>query len=265
MIQFKRGKTFNWLKQTKPLADGQPGYDKDRNKLKIGNGKDPWTDLPDASGLRMEEILVSEDDAQKQSRGLLSPLDLFKKIFLRSGKPIFTYGSEAPNEETIGQVYMQHYSVEPETDYIISSATDSNGWSYKIWKSGIAECWCRKQLRLENLGPITVEGETVPSSESSATDKTSIKLPLYHYKMLDTFDYPEFKIQDCNNPTESKIVSFSKTPAETATIQSPSIAWLTSTSLNETKKSALYSIISPYKDLDYFFISINVKGYVTIS
>ena len=29
MIQIKRGKTANWKKQTTPLADGQPGYDKD--------------------------------------------------------------------------------------------------------------------------------------------------------------------------------------------------------------------------------------------
>jgi hypothetical protein len=65
MIQFKRGKTFNWLKQTKPLADGQPGYDKDRNKLKIGNGKDPWFMLPSASGLSSEEIIAPEADAKK--------------------------------------------------------------------------------------------------------------------------------------------------------------------------------------------------------
>jgi hypothetical protein len=35
MIQFKRGKTSSWYSQKTPLAEGQPGYDKDKHKIKI--------------------------------------------------------------------------------------------------------------------------------------------------------------------------------------------------------------------------------------
>lgn len=46
MIQFKRGKTASWANQTEPLADGQPGYDKDTHELKIGDGTTAFADLP---------------------------------------------------------------------------------------------------------------------------------------------------------------------------------------------------------------------------
>lgn len=46
MIQFKRGKTASWATQTEPLADGQPGYDKDTHELKIGDGTTSFANLP---------------------------------------------------------------------------------------------------------------------------------------------------------------------------------------------------------------------------
>ena len=57
MIQIKRGKTKNWRKLKKVLAVGQPGYDKNKHKLKVGDGETLWKELPYASGLFAEEIL----------------------------------------------------------------------------------------------------------------------------------------------------------------------------------------------------------------
>lgn len=46
-IQFKRGKAASFLAATDLiLAEGQPGYETDTNKLKVGDGKTSWADLP---------------------------------------------------------------------------------------------------------------------------------------------------------------------------------------------------------------------------
>lgn len=128
MIQFRRGVKLNWLRHRTPLADGQPGYDRSRNKIKIGDGERLWSELPYASGLFEEEIFSSEENAKHRVQ--IEPED----------RTIITYGPESPDEETIGKLYLQHYDAEPETDYIISFGVNG-GWTYQKWKSGIAKCY----------------------------------------------------------------------------------------------------------------------------
>ena len=70
MIQFKRGNTEAWDKLSVPLADGQPGYDKTQNKLKVGNGVSQWKDLPylDLGGadyiIEVDKKIVANDDSK---------------------------------------------------------------------------------------------------------------------------------------------------------------------------------------------------------
>lgn len=45
-IQLKRGTSVAWQKLNPILAVGEPGFEKDTNRLKIGNGITPWNDLP---------------------------------------------------------------------------------------------------------------------------------------------------------------------------------------------------------------------------
>lgn len=143
MIQLKRGNTNNWRKLKKPLAAGQPGYDKDKHKIKIGDGESTWGSLPYASGLSAEEILDSEKDAK--SKNLLDPED----------KTLITYGTESPNKGTIGQLYLQYYDTAPEVDYVVSYGTDGI-WTYQKWHSGIAKCW--GTLTLETAIKTAFEG-----------------------------------------------------------------------------------------------------------
>lgn len=43
---FRRGKAASWTKQNILLGPGEPGFELDTGKLKIGNGVDKWNDLP---------------------------------------------------------------------------------------------------------------------------------------------------------------------------------------------------------------------------
>ena len=132
MIQFKRGSTESWKKLKKPLAAGQPGYDKDKHRLKVGDGKNLWEKLK-AVGLSKEEILDSEQNAKLRLKE--DPESL----------AIITYGPEDPDKNTVGELYLQHYEAEPEVDYVVDYGV--NGiWSYRKWHSGRAECSGTKRL-----------------------------------------------------------------------------------------------------------------------
>jgi hypothetical protein len=215
MIQFKRGLTSNWRKLKKPLEAGQPGYDKDKHKIKIGDGQHLWNDLPYASGLFAEEILSSEVDA-KVNR------DTEDKFVAN----IITYGTELPNENTIGQIYLQQID-EPEVDYVIESGT-SGIWTYQKWKSGIAKCWCNYSFTT-----------TVQEHLELFCRSTSVG----------SINYP---------------LKFVYVPTETATIQSSGgQVLLANSSANTTETSGSYSIISLAGEIGNagYRISLQVEGF----
>ena len=45
-IQFKRGTAARWVELNLVLAAGEPGYEYDTKKFKIGDGVTAWNDLP---------------------------------------------------------------------------------------------------------------------------------------------------------------------------------------------------------------------------
>ena len=44
-IQFKRGSSARWAEINPILEVGEPGYDTDKGRMKIGDGVTPWNDL----------------------------------------------------------------------------------------------------------------------------------------------------------------------------------------------------------------------------
>lgn len=46
IIKFKRGKSTTWKTKNLLLLDGEPGFEIDTLRLKIGDGKTAWNDLP---------------------------------------------------------------------------------------------------------------------------------------------------------------------------------------------------------------------------
>ena len=44
-IKFKRGTSAAWARTNPVLLDGEPGYEKDTKKLKIGDGTTAWNNL----------------------------------------------------------------------------------------------------------------------------------------------------------------------------------------------------------------------------
>lgn len=217
MIKFKRGSTLKWLKHKTPLDEGQPGYDKERHKIKIGNGKNLWADLPNVSGLSSEEILCSEQVAKNKVKEEKSLLESLVGFLTNSSKNklsenIITYGTEAPDENTVGQIYLQHYDAEPEVDYVVETGRQGN-WIYQKWRSGIARCWAT----------FIVDVDVTTEIEKSA---------LYHNSTsINSKKYP---------------FEFKEPPIENATLVSPGgVAWLAGCDkANTASETAKYTILS---------------------
>lgn len=215
MIQFKRGTTKSWRNTKVKLASGQPGYDKDKHKLKVGDGKTSWAELPYVSGLSANEILDSEEAAKTRSTKDAED------------NTLITYGTEAPDKDTIGHVYLQQYDAEPETDYVVKSGI-SGIWTYQKWKSGIAKCF----------GVFSIETKVNAAIEGSS---------LFHNDTaIESINYP---------------FAFKKTPAEITTIQSPGgIVWLANRTKNTEAKSGVYMIISTDEQIANANYSISIQA-----
>ena len=217
MIKFRRGSTKSWRGTKTKLEPGQPGYDKDKHKIKIGDGEKSWPDLPYASGLFAEEIVDSESNAKTRKNKDTEDITLI------------TYGIEAPDENTIGQIYLQQNDEEPEVDYVIESGVNG-GWSYQKWKHGFAKCWCRLE--------INTDIQTAFEDVALYQDSNSMR----------SMSYP---------------FPFKETPTETATLQSPgSVVWLSGKTTNTNQTAGTYALISPYQLYSSrYFISIQVEGF----
>ena len=219
MIQIRRGKTDSWKKSKLKLAAGQPGYDKDRHKLKIGDGISLWEDLPDASGLTLDEVFCDEPTAK---------IKLNKNA---DSTAVITYGTAAPNNKTVGKVYLQYYEDKAEADFVVSFGVDGI-WSYQIWNSGRATC--------TGVLPLTTTVQSAVGNGCLFTNEVAMQ----------KVDYP---------------FTFSEAPTEQATLVSAKnkVAWLASREPNSSTKSGAYNIISYNKQqIATYGIALTATGYV---
>jgi N-acetylmuramoyl-L-alanine amidase CwlA len=122
-IQIKRGTADLWSDKNPVLAPGQPGYDRTNNKLKIGNGIDTWSNLNYLNaGYDWQDFFTYTADSSNESGAL------------------FTVGTEPPDENTKGPIYLQEYDGAVEVDYVTNFGRDST-YFYRQWNTGFMECW----------------------------------------------------------------------------------------------------------------------------
>ena len=211
MIQFRRGKTSSWENSSIKLAAGQPGYDTERHKIKIGDGVSTWASLPDVSGLTTKEILDSEAAAKT------------RKDANSKDTTLITYGTTAPNANTVGQLYLRQST----TDHIVDAGI-SEGWVYQVYGSGIIKCYGTFEVELDITDAIEGTGLYCSSGDIKKT-------------------YPK---------------TFKHPPSETASIQSAhGIAWLANKGANTTGSSGNYAVVSTASNNDVkYTISIQAVG-----
>ena len=64
LIQFKRGLASKWAQKNLVLDSGEPGYEEDTGKFKLGDGIRTWNQLPYAGG-QIEGLLATVEEINR--------------------------------------------------------------------------------------------------------------------------------------------------------------------------------------------------------
>ena len=154
-LQFRKGSTSEWLSNDPVLQEGEPGYDTDIGKLKIGDGQKVWSALPfvedggngawvnDNSGL-FPNFIQSQGDAinyVKHHHDLLEDNanayfdaglggDAFEQLFelnLTSSTGGFASIDGEPRK----------YNSYSDGTQVAITATATGGYSFQSWQGGV--------------------------------------------------------------------------------------------------------------------------------
>lgn len=102
LIQFKRGLAARWIEKDPVLESGEPGYEEDTGKFKLGDGIRNWTNLPYAGGGGLEGLVATVEELNRLAGvtpGLVSP---GKALVVDNSKNLdFNGGSIIVNNLTI--------------------------------------------------------------------------------------------------------------------------------------------------------------------
>ena len=94
-FKFKRGTANRWLELNPILQDGEPGFELDTGKLKIGNGQTPWVELP----------YMGEDSVQNFDHYTDFPVSGEENVIYKAEleKAIYQWNSEKQTYECLNE------------------------------------------------------------------------------------------------------------------------------------------------------------------
>ena len=98
--QFKRGTAQRWIEVNPVLRQGEPGFEYDTGKLKIGDGFTPWLGLSYINDVQVsgqEEIIVATTYADLPKMG-----DSAKLYRVVEDKLLYQWNNNSSSYETIG-------------------------------------------------------------------------------------------------------------------------------------------------------------------
>ena len=139
-FQLKRGLAERWVAVNPILQPGEPGFELDTNKLKIGDGITPWNDLPYQGEVlfytkqEMDDIISHIEESRVQGiriNGVELPLDEGMADLPMSGANVF--GVSSVDDESLtsndGRLSIKSVStdlfVQGEKEIILSGGTAS--------------------------------------------------------------------------------------------------------------------------------------------
>lgn len=98
--QFKRGTAQRWIEVNPVLRQGEPGFEYDTGKLKIGDGFTPWLDLAYINNVQVsgqEEMIVATTYADLPKMG-----DSAKLYRVVEDKLLYQWNDNSSSYEILG-------------------------------------------------------------------------------------------------------------------------------------------------------------------
>jgi hypothetical protein len=112
-IQYRRGLASAWTSANPVLAEGEPGYEKDTGKFKVGDGVLHWNSLVYSSGIKGDtgDPGVKGDPGTTDYEQLINKPDLTTKVDKVTGKSLVSdteiakiHASGSDNQDLSGKV-----------------------------------------------------------------------------------------------------------------------------------------------------------------
>lgn len=98
-LKQRRDTTTNWNNYNPVLPDGEIGYDKDRNIIKIGNGTDPWLDRPSVgveSLINVVDYGADPTGTEDSYDAIVAALNVSNNIYFPDGNYVINSTLEIP-------------------------------------------------------------------------------------------------------------------------------------------------------------------------
>lgn len=101
-FQLKRGTAAKWVELNLVLAAGEPGFEIDTNRLKIGNGSTPWLDLPYIGESGVVNAATHYDFPETGAANIIYKAEEEKLLYqwnesLKAYEPLGTVGGDGGN------------------------------------------------------------------------------------------------------------------------------------------------------------------------
>ena len=100
VYQFKRGTAQRWIEVNPILRQGEPGFEYDTGKLKIGDGFTPWLGLPYINGAQIsgqEEIVTATTYSDLPRNG---DVNILYRVV--EDKLLYQWNSQTSKYESLG-------------------------------------------------------------------------------------------------------------------------------------------------------------------
>lgn len=107
LIKFKRGKAATWKEKNILLNAGEPGYELDTHKFKIGDGFTPWNDLPYIGEQNIQNYSTHYDFPSIGNSNYLYKAESEDKIY-QWNSSYLTYSVISSMEGTVDDIDLIH-------------------------------------------------------------------------------------------------------------------------------------------------------------
>ena len=159
-IKLRRGTAAAWTSANPTLAAGEPGYETDTGKHKIGNGATAWASLayvvPTAAALAADSAFTSQ--------------------FAPKANPTFTGNVVVPTANAAGEA-AQVTAIDPTTGRLAIGGIEMGDTGWRDIKSTLTNGWVAGAFAIRRVGcTIWVRMQSV--SAAAATSNSIILLPV---------------------------------------------------------------------------------------
>lgn len=176
-IQFRRDTTANWTSVNPILSDGEPGYDKDLEQFKVGDGVTAWLSLPWAvNGAVVNDGVTNGTDTWSSTKISTSIAAAISDT--QTAAPTLSVGSVSGNEGATSEVTITNYNAG-----FTYTVTSSNPQAFTVSRTGAVITVTHVAVSANDTGSLIVTAQDPTKTNAGSVQ---ITVTTYNVDVADT-------------------------------------------------------------------------------